>query len=78
MEYHFEDSWQVTPPVMKMPLDFEDDFSLGQVSVMLMPWLATKKWRRQQFLAAKKAWLWSPVLTCALAACILSLVCKVE
>jgi hypothetical protein len=47
---------------MKMPLHFEEDFSLGQVSVMLMPWLATKKQRRQKFLAAKKAWLWSPVL----------------
>jgi hypothetical protein len=54
VKYHFEDSWQVTPPVMKMLVDSEEDFSLGQVSVMLMPWLSTKKHRCQQFLAAKK------------------------
>jgi hypothetical protein len=80
VKYYFGNSWQVTPPVMKMSLDSEEDFNLGQVSAMLMPWLATKKAEAVAISGCKrkKAWMWFPVFTCALAACNLSLVCKNE
>jgi hypothetical protein len=39
--------------LMKMPADSEGDFSLVQVSVVLVPWLATKK---QTWLLASCLW----------------------
>jgi hypothetical protein len=64
---------------MKMSEDSEEDFSLGQVLVMLAPWLTTKKQGQQQFPAAKKHGCGTLFFrTCAMAACNFSLVCKNE